>query len=583
MNDLVLGGICTLYGFIMQYLSEEHLYIFVLQILLLLGLSRGLGIVFSRFGQPAITAEILVGVLLGPTILGRSLPWLHEILFPNDPTQHAMLEAIAWLGILFFLLVSGLETDLSSAWRQKKDALLISLSDLLLPIIIAFVPLLLLSERYLVHSDQRIIFALFVATILTISALPVTARVLQDLNIYKTDVGLLIICALTINDVTGWVVFALILGTTTDKGMTPGEIVMVLFSTLLFAGFFLTIGRKLTHHAIELMHRLKLPEPGSSLSFISFLGLLGGAITLKIGIHALFGFFIAGIMAGDSKALSENTRHVIAQMVRAVLVPLFFATIGLKIDFIAGFDLFIVVFLLIIGIIGRYVGAWVGVCLTQQSREHRSLISIAHVPGGEMQIVVGMVALEYNVITETVFVAIIFGAVFSSIILAPWMKWSLNKAKKDNVFRFFNRKGLLPSINVQTRDEAIIKLCQAAAQLTSTVSEKTIVSAVLDRERDMGTALEAGIAVPHARLENLNQPIIIVGRSQSGLDWNAADGKPAELLFLILTPIGEVDDQVRILRAIAMAMGNPANREALRQAEHIEGMWTVLNTIITED
>lgn len=567
----------------MQYLNESHLFIFIIQILLLLGLSRGLGLIFARYGQPALTAEILVGVLLGPTILGRSFPALHAMLFPDDPTQHAMLESIAWLGILFFLLVSGLDTDLSSAWRQKKDALLISMADLVLPMLIAFVPVLFLPSHYLVHPDQRVIFALFIATILTISALPVTARALQDLNIYKTDVGLLIICALTINDITGWVVFAIILGTTTDQGMSAAEILAVLFATLIFATFFLTIGRKLTHKAIALMHRLKMPEPGSSLSFISCLGLLGGAITLKIGIHALFGFFIAGIMAGDSKALSANTRHVISQMVRAVLVPLFFATIGLKIDFIAGFDLFIVVFLLVIGILGRYVGAWVGVCLTKQSKEHRGLISIAHVPGGEMQIVVGMVALEYGVISETVFVAIVFGGVFSSIILAPWMKWSLNKRRADNVFNFFHKQGLLPVIDAKSRDDAIIQLCHVAAGLTKTVSEDTIVSEVLQRERDMGTALEAGIAVPHARLEGLEAPLVVVGRSQSGLDWNSADGKPAELIFLILTPFGETDDQVKILRAIASAMHNPADRDALRQAEDTEGMWTVLKTIITED
>ncbi len=567
----------------MHQLSESHLFIFVLQILLLLGLSRSLGLLFTRFGQPAITAEILVGVLLGPTILGRGLPALHAMLFPDDPMQQAMLESIAWLGILFFLLVSGLETDLSSAWRQKKDAMVISMADLLIPIVIAFIPVLFLPSHYLVHPDQRIIFALFVATILTISALPVTVRALQELNIYKTDVGLLIVCALTINDITGWVVFAIILGTTTDQGMSASEIVTVLFTTLLFAGLFLTIGRKLTHQAIVLMHRLKMPEPGSSLTFICCLGLLGGAITLKIGIHALFGFFIAGIMAGDSKALSASTRHVISQMVRAVLVPLFFASIGIHIDFIAGFDLFLVVFLLLLGIAGRYIGAWVGVRLSGQSREHSGLISIAHVPGGEMQIVVGMVALEYNVITETVFIAIVFGAIFSSIILAPWMKMSLNKSKKDNVFRFFRREALLPVIDADSRDDAIAQLCRNAAGVLPELSEEHVVSEVLARERDMGTALEAGIAVPHARLEDLESPLVVVGRSQSGLDWNSADDKPAELLFLILTPRGEADDQVRILRAIASAMRNPANREALRHAEGAEGMWTVLKTIITED
>ena len=106
----------------MEYLDESQIFVFLIQLLVLLGLARGLGELFNRFGQPAITAEILVGVLLGPTLLGRLWPQGFAFLFPPEPAQWNMLDTVAWFGILFFLLKIGIEMDMSSAWRQRGDA-----------------------------------------------------------------------------------------------------------------------------------------------------------------------------------------------------------------------------------------------------------------------------------------------------------------------------------------------------------------------------------------------------------------------------------------------------------------------------
>ena len=127
----------------LHMISEQQILIFLLQVLLLLGCARGLGLLFMKFGQPSITAEILVGILFGPTVLGRVAPGLHAALFPAEAMQQAMLQSVAWLGILFFLLDTGLETDFATAWRQRGDGLRISLADLVLPMIIAFVPVVM--------------------------------------------------------------------------------------------------------------------------------------------------------------------------------------------------------------------------------------------------------------------------------------------------------------------------------------------------------------------------------------------------------------------------------------------------------
>lgn len=564
----------------MEYIDESQIFVFLIQLLVLLGLARGMGELFNRWHQPAITAEILVGVLLGPTILGRVWPALHGMLFPAVAAQWNMLETVAWFGILFFLLKIGIEMDFTSAWRQRGDALIISLTDVAVPMLIAFVPCLFLAERYMGESGRPIMFSLFIATVSTISALPMTARVLQDLRLYRTDLGFLIMCALSMNDIIGWVIFTLILGFMAQAGMAWTTAAMILISTVVFTVACLTAGRGLCNRAMNWMQRKHLPEPGSSLTFVCLIGFLCGAITLKIGIHALFGFFLAGMMVGECSALSEKTRNVISQMVHAIFIPLFFATIGLKVDFFASFDVFLAAFIFLIGLGGRFVGAWLGTKLTGQSRANRLLISIAHTPGGEMQIVVGMLAMEYGLISEPVFVAIVFGAIASSVTLGPWMKYALRTRREVRIEEFFLRRGVLAALDAKDRDKAIAELCECAVQQEASLNQEELVAAVLKRERQMGTALGEGLAVPHARIPGLAKPLIAFGRSASGIDWNASDGIPAHFIYLVLTPADDPDVQVHILRNIAITMNNESLRKSLQTPQTPQDLWDALHNAL---
>ena len=232
----------------------------------------------------------------------------------------------------------------------------------------------------------------------------------DDLNLSKTDLGFLIMSAMSVNDIIGWLLFTLVLGFFVQGSPDVERILLILGGTIGFAMFCLTIGRRLADRAIRGIKQLRMPQPGGALTFVVLLGALCGAITHWIGIHALFGFFLAGIMVGEARELSERTRLIISQMGYAVFVPLFFAGLGLKIDFAAHFDWFLVVFVAVIGIAGRYLGAWLGVWLTVLPRSNRAAVAVTHTAGGEMEVIVGLLALQYGLITQAVFVAIVFGA-----------------------------------------------------------------------------------------------------------------------------------------------------------------------------
>lgn len=565
-----------------QHLGEQHIAVFLLQVLLLLGLARGLGWALQRVGQPALLGEILTGVILGPTVLGRLAPGLQAAIFPAGALQCAMLETVAWVGLLLLLLSAGLEVDVSVAWRQRGDALKIALSDIVLPMAVAFVPALLLPDRYLAAPSQRVIFAFFIATVMTISALPMTVKVLHDLDLLKSDLGLLAMSALTINDIIGWAVFTLVLGFATQARLDLVHVTVVLGGTVVFAAACMTIGRWVVGRGIAWVQRQGESDAGIVLTFVCCIGIACGLLTQWMGVHALFGLFLAGIMAGDCPALSERTRHVIAQMVYAVFVPIFFASMALRIDFLANFDLLLVVLFSAIGVFGRYLGAWVGARMTALSPSDRVTIAIAHTPGGSMEMIMALVALQSGLITVRVFVAIVFAALASSVALGPWMAWSLRRRREVNVLDIFLRRATRLDLRGATRWEAIRELCEAAAEHEGLPDADVLAAAVRAREETAGTAIGEGMAVPHARLPAIARPAVVFGRSVAGLDWDSPDGLPAHLIFLILTPADDQGIQVQILGALARGLGQEPVRQRLLAARDEATAWATLRQALAQ-
>lgn len=551
-----------------HYLNEHNILIFLIQIFLLLGCSRFLGEIFRKWRQPPLTAELLVGVFFGPTILGRWFPQMHQAIFPHDPIQANMLETVAWLGVLFLLLEAGLEIDFSSAWRQKGDALKIAVAGITVPMVIIFLCTnFWFPDDLLVDPERKILFSLFLATILSITAMPIVTRTLYDLNLSQTDLAVLIMAALSINDVIGWLIFTVVMAMFTSGTLAIGHLSQVLIFIILFLIACLSVGRHWTEKFLQWMRSRQMPEPSSSLTFVSLLGVFCGIITQAIGIHALFGFLIAGVTVGGAKMLPERTRHVIAQMVYAIFVPLFFASIGLKVDFLSAFNPGVIVFVAALSVGGKFLGAWVGTQMTKNSSDDKYAIAIAHIPGGTMEIVVGMLALESNLITEQVFVGIVSAAIISSIVVGPWLNHSINRRRKVGLLEYFSFPAMLPDLKAAEPFRAIDELCESVSVNEHVPAVETLVHEARHREDMMGTAMEEGVAFPHARLKNLKKPVIVFGRSLQGIEWNSLDGKPTRFVFLIFTPAHDDDMQIQILRALASGMSHADIREELGRAK----------------
>lgn len=561
--------------------NEQQLLLFLLQVLLLLGLARSCGEVLRRLGYPPLVGEILVGIILGPTLFGRVLPDVQQTLFPPDPLQRTMLETVSWFGVLFLLLETGLEVDLSAAWRQRGPALKVGIIGVILPLLFGFVLSAgLLPDRYLGDSTQRVTFALFLSTTMAISAIAVMARVLHDLDLLKSDLGLLTLCGYAVNDVLAWVIFSVLLALTVHSTLAISSIAFVFIATIVFTTGCLTLGRRLVDRAINALN-LSLPQqPGAILTFVCCLGLCCGVVTQWIGLNALFGFFLAGIMAGEARALSERTRQIISQMVHALFVPLYFAGVGLRLDFFANFDFLLVLFVVVVSVVGKFVGAWTGVLGTELSRADRLSVAIAFTPGGMTEIILAQLALGFHIFTPPVFVAIVIAALVSSLIVGPWLAWSIRRRRQVQIAELFLPRAMIPQLRGTTRRAVIEDLCQAVAEHDRMPDREALVTAVCAREELMGTGIGEGVAIPHARIDGLAKPVLTLGRSTQGVDWDCPDGLPAHLIFLLLTPAGANDVQLEILAALARALGSEDARGRLRHATNGHDVWMVLHDIL---
>lgn len=399
-------------------------------IMLLAG--RLFGEFFRKLKMPLVVGELIAGVLLGPSLLGKYFPQLNEIVFTTKGNVGLVLNGLGTVSVIMLLFAAGMEVEFSVIRQQSKTALKTSFVGLISTLTLGY-----FAGRALFPyfgdgaKSSELVFSLFFATAMAITALPVIARTLMDLDLFKTKIGMVIIAAAMFDDVIGWILFSVVLGMM-NTGTTSYEFLNTLGLTLLYAVVMLTAGRILINKSLPWAQR-NLSWPGGVLAFSLGLAFLGAAFTEKIGIHAIFGAFIVGIAIGDSVHLNEKTRDIIHQFITNIFAPLFFVSIGFKVDFIANFDLTLVSIVTAIAVVTKLLGAGLGALWGGLKPKQALAVGFGMNARGAMEIVLGLLALQAGLITMPLFVALVVMAVLTSIIAGPMLKYLLTGEMKINV------------------------------------------------------------------------------------------------------------------------------------------------------
>lgn len=534
---------------------------------LMLGFARAAGELARRFRQPAVLGEIIAGILLGQTVFGALFPNLFARLFPIEGPLAAAQSGVTTIAVTLFLLVAGLEVDLSRVGRQGRAAFTVSTMGMAVPFAIGAASAWLFPHWLNGDGTSRALpFALFFGTALAISALPVIAKILLDLGLYQSDLGMLVIAAAMMNDLAGWLVFSVVIGM-----MGVGHSASIGLTILLTVGFaaaVLTVGRSLCHRALPWV-QAHTAWPGGVLVFTLALALLGGAVTEWIGIHAIFGAFLVGMAVGDSSHLRERTRETINQFITNVFAPLFFASIGLRVNFLAEFNLALALVVCLLATVGKFVGCGWGAWWAGLDRKTGLAVAAGLNARGAMEIILGLLALNHGLIGPQLFVALVVMALVTSLLSGPLMERIVGSRRALSVLDVIDAKSFVPALQGQTAPDTIRELSVSIAPRAALATDE-IFAAVWQRECTMSTALGNRVAVPHARMA-VRAPCVAVGLSKQGIDFNAADGEMTHAVFLILTDVNDQISQLQILASIARLMRDPATRErALNAATYAE-------------
>ncbi|MEX2591827.1 MAG: cation:proton antiporter [Anditalea sp.] len=409
----------------MSSLNHSEVINLLLQLAAMLILARSFAEVARKYNQPAVVGELFAGIILGPTILGSFSPETFEYLFMSSQGTNIALDGIIQIAVILLLFIAGLEVELHLIWSQGKAALSISILGLIIPFALGFVFPYYFPTFFGLADGDRLLFSLFMGTAMSITALPVVVRILMDTNMFKSKIGMLIVASAMVNDIIGWLIFSVILS---FMGKTSSlSLVQTIGITLVFTFFMLTLGKAIINRVLPWVNK-KLAWPGGVLSLSMAFCFLAAAFTEWLGIHSIFGAFLFGVALGDSEHMSERAKEIVHQFINNIFAPLFFVSIGLKINFVQNFDLLLTLAVLAISFAGKILGSGLGAAQGGFNIRESLAVGFGMNARGAMEIILGLIALENGLINEKVFVALVIMAIVTSMTSGPLMKLSLESA-----------------------------------------------------------------------------------------------------------------------------------------------------------
>jgi Kef-type K+ transport system membrane component KefB len=415
----------------MSKLSAPDVLPFLVMITILLGAARLLGELFRKIHSAAVIGELIAGILLGPSLIGRLFPDFYQMVF-TDPKNSAMaFDGLSRIAIIFLMFVAGMEVNLENIKRRGKAAAKISLGGIIFPLVIGFAATWFFYDRFFsVPTDNKLMPALFMGTALSITALTMLAKILIDTALIKTRFGNLMLTAAMLNDFAGWILFSLVISManlSNDRSLNMVEVLVLIF---LFTVLLLTVGTKLVDNGFYLANRY-FSKPASELSLSIIVCFLGAIFTEWIGIHAIFGSFLVGVAVGASKNFTANSREKLHDIMTSIFAPLFFVSIGLQVDIIKNFDFQVVFLILLISITGKVLGGYIGARLSGFKKNKALAMGFGMNARGSQTIILGLIALQAQIIDERVFTGLIVMTIVTVIASGPAIKYFLRRHEQS--------------------------------------------------------------------------------------------------------------------------------------------------------
>ncbi|HZK02976.1 MAG TPA: cation:proton antiporter [Bacteroidaceae bacterium] len=416
----------------------------LIQIIIILITCRIFTMLFRLIGQPSVIGEIIAGIVLGPSVFGFFFPNAFNIVFAQESLGN--VHMISHIGLILFMFVIGLEVDFKVLKNKLQETLLISHTGIMLSFLLGVLLSYKIYEDYAAQQTSFLPFALFIGISMSITAFPVLARIIQERNLSNSPIGILTIAAAANDDMTAWCLLAVVIaiakaGSFVSSLFTIGLAVLyILFMFLLVRPYFRKIGQM--HVNTEVLSK-------SFVGLIFLVLIISASLTELIGIHALFGAFIAGVIMPSNMSF----RHILANKVEDVtlsfFLPLFFAYTGLKTNLLLINNWSMVglcLLFILVAIVGKFGGCAIAARLAGESRRDSITIGILMNTKGLMELVALNIGYEMGILTQPIFAVLVIMAVVTTFLTTPVLQLtSLIFKKRSSDISVAKRKKLMIS------------------------------------------------------------------------------------------------------------------------------------------
>jgi len=404
----------------MAFLLHSPLTLLIAQLVVIIGVARLLGVAARKLHQPLVIAEIVAGIVLGPSLLGLVAPEVKDALFP--PASLGVVGLLSQLGLILFMFLVGLEMDLGMLRGRGHTSVVISHTSIIVPFALGAVLALhlhpLLSDPGVPLSS----FTLFLGAAMSITAFPVLARILTERRLLRTRVGALTITCAAVDDVTAWCILAFVVSIVRSTAVSEAvwTTALAIGYTLLMLGVVRPFLGRLAARGSD---REGLTQNAVAVTFL--LLFLSSWATELIGIHALFGAFLMGAIiprhGGFARVLAEKLEDVVV----IVLLPLFFALSGLRtqVGLLDTAEAWLqCAMIIVVACLGKFGGSFLAARWTGLGWREAGALGILMNTRGLMELIVLNIGLDLGVISPTLFTMMVLMALFTTFITTPLLQ-----------------------------------------------------------------------------------------------------------------------------------------------------------------
>jgi Kef-type K+ transport system membrane component KefB len=408
-------------------MGHHDIPLFLLHVSLLLIAARVLGEISRKCGQPAVIGELVAGIVLGKSGLGLlGISFFYSL---PDGIQ-GPLQTVSLLGVLLLLLLTGLETDFALIRRNAGAALAVSLGGLCFPLLCGVVFGYFVPAHYVPQSRAGELFPAFMAVCMGISALPVIGKVLIELKVTRLGISQTLIASAMLEDATGWLILSIILALLGGAELSAYTVAESFLTVVGCVALAFTIGKTALRKIFDII-QVHFPGPEATLSIIVAFMLLLGSWTQYLGLEAIFGAFIFGMLLSALRKGNDEAIHSLHLFTLNVFAPLFFAMSGLNVSILGAFQEgahWLTLSIIAVAIFCKLVGGYVGARFFA-GYPHRTALffGIGLNARGSMEVIVASIGLKAGVLTPEIFSAIVLMAIVTSLIAPPGLRWVVSK------------------------------------------------------------------------------------------------------------------------------------------------------------